>query len=69
MKILKFEDIREDVGEWLMDIAKYVATAVIIASLFERISSVWLLMMAGFLTVGLALFFGLLLMVNGKQNN
>lgn len=69
MKILKFEDIREDVGEWLMDIAKYVATAVIIASIFERISNIWLLIMVGFLAVGFALFFGLLLMKNGKQNN
>ena len=56
--------MRNDLGKWLMDIAKYVATAIVITSMFDNITNKWYLLTGGIATVILTLCVGLWLSQN-----
>lgn len=51
--------VREEIGKWLMDVAKYVATAVLITSFLGEFEEKWLVYTIGILTVILCFFGGL----------
>jgi hypothetical protein len=52
---------KEEFGKWVMDVAKYVATAVILTSIFSDITQKWLLFIVsgvsviGLLVIGMSL--------------
>ncbi len=51
--------MRKEFGKWLMDIAKYILTAVIISAAFRGMDEIWLYILAGFIvtiTVSLGLW-------------
>ena len=52
--------MRKEFGKWLMDIAKYIATVVILSSVFGR-AETWVLYIGGGLSVIVALVCGLFL--------
>ncbi len=52
--------MRKELGKWLMDIAKYIITAVVLSSVFGEIES-WAMYVAGVVSVGATLFVGLYL--------
>lgn len=52
--------MRKEFGKWLMDIAKYIATAVILSSVFGE-ADTWVLYLGGGLSVVVALCCGLFL--------
>lgn len=64
--------MRKELGKWLMDIAKYVLTAVVVMSLVSDLSETrWLIYVLGLLTTAVCLGGGLMLMKdkNTKPKN
>lgn len=45
-------NISEKFGDWFLDIAKYIATATILASLFSNVNGSWLVSIAGMMLLG-----------------
>jgi hypothetical protein len=58
--------MRKEIGKWFMDVAKYVATAVLISSFLGGFEQKWLMYSVGVITVVLSLFLGLYF-VNDKN--
>jgi len=52
---------REELAKWLMDIGKYIATAVLISSLLGDMKSQWMVYTFGVISVLGCLFGGLLI--------
>ena len=52
--------MRKELGKWLMDIAKYIITAVVLSSVFGEIES-WILYIVGLVSVAATLLIGLYL--------
>jgi hypothetical protein len=52
--------MRKEFGKWLMDIAKYIITAVVLSSVFGEIES-WVLYLIGIISVMVTLLIGLYL--------
>ena len=53
--------MRKELGKWLMDIAKYIATAVILTSIFGDIEERWIIYLGGALAIIATLGWGLYL--------
>ena len=58
--------VKEEIGKWLMDVAKYVATAVLISTFLGEFSSRWVVYLLGGLTV--IIFLGMSLWFIDKTN-
>ena len=58
--------MRKEIGKWFMDIAKYVATAVLIASFLGSFQQKWVMYVLGSLAVILSMCIGLLFIKNDK---
>lgn len=52
--------MRKELGKWLMDIAKYIITAVVLSSVFGEVES-WVLYLIGTVSVAATLLIGLYL--------
>ena len=59
--------IVKELGKWLMDIAKYLATAVLISALFRDIQEKSVIVMIGLPSIGFILGVGLLLLKLSKN--
>jgi hypothetical protein len=59
--------MKKELGKWLMDLSKYVATAVILTSVFGDIESRLLLYLLALVFVGVVLLSGLYLMKEEKK--
>ena len=53
--------MRKELGKWLMDIAKYIATAVILTSIFGDIEERWIIYVSGAIAIVATLGWGLYL--------
>jgi hypothetical protein len=51
--------MKKEIGKWFMDIAKYVATAVLISSFLGGFEQKWVMYAAGILTVVISLLLGI----------
>lgn len=51
--------MRKEFGKWLMDIAKYITTAVILTSIFGEIEQKWIIYAGGIVSILLTLGIGL----------
>lgn len=64
--------MRKELGKWLMDIAKYIITAVVLSSVFGEIES-WVLYVIGVVSVAATLLIGLYLVsdkpIRGFRNS
>lgn len=59
--------IRKELGKWLMDIAKYITTAVVLTSIFGEVEQKWIIYAGGMISVALALGWGLYLVRDKKK--
>ena len=59
--------MKKELGKWLMDISKYVATAFLISSILGDIKSKWILYVIGSVTVFITMTVGLWLIVKDKK--
>ena len=51
--------VKEEIGKWMLDVAKYVATAVVISSFLAEFAEKWIVYAIGLITVALFFFGGL----------
>jgi len=58
----------KEIGKWFMDIAKYVATAVLISSFLGGFQQKWIMYIAGSLTVIVSASIGLFFIKNDKKS-
>ena len=58
--------MRTELGKWLMDIAKYITTAVVLTSIFGDVQEKWIIYLGGSLAIVITLLAGLWL-VNDKK--
>ena len=47
--------MKKELGKWLMDIAKYITTAVVLTSIFGEVEQQWIIYAGGTLAVALSL--------------
>ena len=59
--------MRKEFGKWLMDIAKYITTAVILTSIFGDIAQKWIIYVGGIVSILLTLGIGLWLVRDKKE--
>lgn len=59
--------MRKELGKWLMDIAKYITTAVILTSIFGEVERKWIIYLGGILAVAFTLGWGLYLVKDKKK--
>lgn len=59
--------MRKEFGKWLMDIAKYITTAVILTSIFGEIDQKWIIYVGGIISILLTLSIGLWLVQDKKE--
>ena len=59
-------NIKQEFGKWFLDVAKYVLTAMLLSSMIEGLSQLWLLATAASVTI-LCLIFGAILMRKGRE--
>ena len=52
-------NVKEELGKWLLDVAKYVATAVLISTFLGEFTSRWIIYVVGILAVIVFLWMGL----------
>ena len=60
--------MKNELGKWLMDIAKYIMTAVILTSIFGEFSQKWIVYVGGSLTIACTLGWGLYLLKDSNDN-
>ena len=60
--------MKKEVGKWFMDIAKYVATAVLISSFLGGLHQKWLMYLIGTFVVLLFLSLGLFAINDNKKS-
>lgn len=50
--------MKKELGKWLMDIAKYITTAVVLTSIFGEVEQKWIIYAGGVLAVACTLRLG-----------
>ena len=61
--------MKKEFGKWLMDIAKYITTAVILSSMFGSIEEAWIMYVLGLLSAAASLIGGMWLLKGNKPQN
>lgn len=59
--------MRKEFGKWLMDIAKYIATAVVVTSIFGDIEQKWIVFTVSITTIIFLLIWGLWLVKDKNE--
>lgn len=59
--------MRKELGKWLMDIAKYLATAVLLTSVFNDIENAWVIYLSVTISIVITLVGGLWLLRDNKD--
>lgn len=59
--------MKKELGKWLMDIAKYITTAVVLSSIFGDVQEKWVIYVGGSLAIVVTLLAGLWLVKEEKK--
>ncbi|MBQ9187301.1 MAG: hypothetical protein IJ144_05700 [Prevotella sp.] len=59
-------NVKEEYGKWFMDVAKYVLTAMLLTTMIEGMSQVWITVTTAVIVL-LSLVFGTILLRKGKE--
>ena len=59
--------MRKEFGKWLMDIAKYIATAVVVTSIFGDIEQKWIIFTISITTIIFLLIWGVWLVKDKNE--
>ncbi len=54
--------MKEEIGKWLMDIAKYILTAILLTSLFDGLEDLWITYIIAFITTAVTFMTGIVLL-------
>ncbi len=61
--------MRKKFGDWLLDIAKYMATAILLTSVFDEIRESWISYVSVSIAIILSLIVGLILTKDAKRED
>ena len=61
--------MRKNFGDWLLDIAKYMATAILLTSVFDEIRESWISYVSVSIAIILSLIVGLILTKDTKKED
>jgi hypothetical protein len=59
--------MKKELGKWLMDIAKYITTAVVLSSIFGDVQEKWVIYVGGSFAIVVTLLAGLWLVREEKK--
>ena len=59
--------MKKELGKWLMDIAKYITTSVVLSSIFGDVQEKWVIYIGGSLAIVVTLLAGLWLVREEKK--
>ncbi|MDR2809663.1 MAG: hypothetical protein LBB84_03785 [Tannerellaceae bacterium] len=59
--------MKKEIGKWLLDVAKYVATAILISSFLGGLTPKWVMYVSGLIVVISLLIVGLWLINNNNK--
>ena len=62
------KETKKKIGEWWMDVAKYMLTAVVISSIFKDFENKWIVYSVGFVAVAIAFYFGVKMFDKNNKN-
>jgi hypothetical protein len=62
------KETKKKIGEWLMDIAKYMLTAVVISSFFKDLENKWVMYALGIVAVALSFYIGVDMFDKNNKN-
>ena len=62
------KETKKKIGEWMMDVAKYMLTAVIISTIFKDFENKWVVYGVGFVAVAISLYIGVDLFDKNSKN-
>ena len=65
--IILYLRMKKELGKWLMDIAKYITTAVVLTSIFGEVQEKWVIYVGGSLAIVVTLLAGLWLVKDEKK--
>ena len=60
-------EMKKELGKWLMDISKYITTAVVLSSIFGGITETWKILTLGFFTITISIATGLILIHSSEK--
>jgi hypothetical protein len=53
------QESKKKIGEWLLDVSKYMLTVVLIASIFKDLENKWIIYIACSIAVVVSFYFGI----------
>ena len=59
--------VKEKIGQWFLDVSKYVFTAVFVSSFLGSINQKWILYLTSVFIVCICFFVGLVFLKNNKK--
>jgi len=62
------KETKKKIGEWLMDVSKYMLTAVLISTIFKDLENKWIIYIVGFIAVIISLYIGIGLFDKNSKN-
>jgi len=62
------KETKKKIGEWMMDISKYMLTAVLISTIFKDIENKWIIYVIGFVAVAFSLYIGIDMFDKNSKN-
>ena len=62
------KETKKKIGEWLMDVSKYMLTAVVISTIFKDFENKWAVYVVGFIAVAISLYIGVDLFDKNSKN-
>ena len=62
------KETKKKIGEWLMDVAKYMLTAVVITTIFKDFGNKWAVYVVGFVAVAICLYIGVDMFDKNNKN-
>jgi hypothetical protein len=62
-------NIKQEFGKWFLDVAKYVLTAMLLSSMIEGLSQVWLINVSIAVTLLSLIFGGVLINIGRKEED
>ena len=62
------KETKKKIGEWLMDVSKYMLTAVLISTIFKDLENKWIIYVIGFIAVMISLYIGIDMFDKNSKN-
>jgi len=62
------KETKKKIGEWLMDVSKYMLTAVLISTIFKDLENKWVIYVVGFIAVIFSLYIGVDMFDKNSKN-